>query len=107
MFSYADDKSLQNTQRFVRESTFQLHDMHGTLPVKLLPQNEHKTSYNLSTFVEPKSIGFKKFEKTSDPLKIDDIEGTKPSAVGFNTKRITDPVCPVYKLPSCAPVSIE
>lgn len=27
--------------------------------------------------------------------------------MGFQTRRIVDPVCPTYKLPSVAPVSIE
>lgn len=81
--------------------------MQGASPTKLIPEYVHKTTFNLSSYIEPRSTGFKKLEKQSDPLKISDIEGTSPNAVGFTTKRVVDPVCPVYKLPSCGPVSIE
>lgn len=81
--------------------------MQGTSPTKRIPDAMAKVAYNLSSYVEPRSVGFKKLEKTSDPLRIDDIEGAKPQAVGFTTNRITDPVAPVYKLPSCAPMSID
>lgn len=47
--------------------------MQGATPTKLIPEKTNKVAYNLSTFVEPRSIGFKKLEKISDPLKIDDI----------------------------------
>lgn len=81
--------------------------MHGASPTKLIPETVNKESFNLSSFVEPRSIGFRRPDKQADPMRIDDIEGTRPAAVGFKTKRIVDPVCPVYKLPSVAPVSIE
>ena len=80
--------------------------MHGASPTKLIPETVNKTTFNLSSFVEPRSVGYRRPERVSDPLRIDDIEGTKPAAVGFQTKRIVDPVCPAYKLPSVAPVSI-
>ena len=73
----------------------------------MIPEQVHKTNYNLSSYIEPKTTGFKKLEKISDPLKHDDIEGSHPHAVTFTTKRVVDPVCPVYKLPTCAPISVD
>lgn len=81
--------------------------MQGTSPTKLIPEQMSRVGYNLSSYVEPRSIGFRKAERTSDPLRVDDIEGAKPHAVGFITKRVTDPIAPAYKLPSCAPMSID
>jgi len=81
--------------------------MQGGSPTKLIPETVNKASFNLSSFVEPRSVGYHKPGRVADPLRIDDIEGSRPAAVGFQTKRVTDPICPVYKLPSVAPVSIE
>lgn len=45
--------------------------------------------------------------KVSDPLYHDDIEGSKPKSNEFRTNRVVDPLCPVYKLPNVAPISID
>lgn len=64
-----------------------------------------KTGFNLSTYIEPTSNQSKKINKTSDPMKINDIEGTQSVSKGFKTGRVTDPLCPVYRLPYAGEVS--
>ena len=65
-----------------------------------------KTGFNLSTYIEPTSNTSKRFNKISDPMKINDIEGTQSVSKGFKTGRVTDPLCPVYKLPYAGEVTI-
>lgn len=60
----------------------------------------------MSTYVEP-IPGVKPNTKQSNPLYIDDIEGTKPKSHEFRTNRVVDPLCPVYKLPSAAEMSVD
>ncbi len=40
-------------------------------------------------------------------MKIIDIEGSQPKAHEFRTNRVIDPLCPKYKLPSAAEISID
>jgi hypothetical protein len=54
----------------------------------------------LSTFIEPIPNRYKHLNKTSDPLRIDDIEGARPKAHEFKTNRIVDPLQPKYQLPT-------
>lgn len=51
--------------------------------------------------------GTKPNSKQSNPLYIDDIEGTKPKSHEFRTNRVVDPLCPVYKLPSAAEICVD
>lgn len=83
-----------------RESTFLLHDIEGTVPRKLIPNQPKSINYQLSTYVEPIPDRNKHIQKHSDPLFIDDIEGSRPKCTDFRSNRIVDPLCPKYLLPS-------
>ena len=61
----------------------------------------------MSTFVEPIPDRAKHINKVSDPLYHNDIEGSKPKANQFRTGRTVDPLCPVYKLPKSAEISVD
>ena len=45
--------------------------------------------------------------KKSDPLFIDDIEGCRPKAKEFRTKRVVNPLNPQYILPSVSAVVLD
>lgn len=87
-------------RKYVRDSSFQKTDIAGTCPTKQTSYSLSKTDFTLSTFVEPTCSLSKKINKTSDPLRVDDIAGTHPCNKVFKTGRITDPLNPVYKLPN-------
>jgi hypothetical protein len=57
--------------------------------------------------VEPIPDRSSKLVKTSDPLFIDDIEGTRPKACEFRSKRQVDPLCPQYLLPSASEIVMD
>ncbi len=40
-------------------------------------------------------------------MKIDDIEGTRPKAHEFRTRRVVDPLAPKYQLASCSAFSVD
>jgi len=61
----------------------------------------------LSTFIEPIPNRYKQLNKTSDPLRIDDIEGARPKAHEFKTNRIVDPLQPKYQLPTANEISMD
>lgn len=63
-----------------RESTFQRKDIEGTLPKTLIPNQQTGTNFTLSTYIEPIPNRYKQINKSSDPLRIDDIEGARPKA---------------------------
>ncbi len=46
-------------------------------------------------------------KKSSDPLFIDDIEGARPKCNEFRSRRIVDPLCPKYILPSASEIVID
>lgn len=87
-------------QPFLRQSSFLSHDIQGTDPRVLIPKQPHQTNYSLSTYVEPVPDHSRKINKTSDPLFIDDIEGARPRVTDFRSRRMVDPLCPKYQLPS-------
>lgn len=99
------DFSLPN--RYERQSSFQLNDIAGAHPKKLIPHNANSNSFSLSTFVEPIPDRSLHIRKHSDPLYIDDIEGARPRVSHFRTKRVVDPLCPKYKLPSTAEITAD
>ncbi len=55
-------------------------DIEGTVPKTLIPKDQMGTNFTLSTYVEPIPNNYKHIHKSSDPLKIDDIEGARPKA---------------------------
>lgn len=89
-------------QPFYRESSFLQHDIAGTAPKVLIPKSATSANFGLSTFVEPIPDRSKHINKTSNPLFVGDIEGARPKAVEFRSKRNVDPLCPKYTLPSAA-----
>ncbi|CAD8130296.1 unnamed protein product [Paramecium sonneborni] len=64
---------------------------------------QKKTYYNKETFinkVDDIPIKNNKFEAVRESLYIDDIAGTRPQIAKFKTTRETNPVEPIYKIPS-------
>ena len=57
--------------------------------------------------MEPIPDGSKHIKKTSNPLYVDDIEGAKPKCTDFRTRRVVDPLCPKYMLPSASEVVMD
>ena len=100
-----DFKPSQGT--YVRDSTFQRHDIDGANPRIRIPPAQRDSGFGLSTFIESIPDRAKHISKVSDPLYRDDIEGARPKAHEFRTNRIVDPLCPVYKLPSPAEISVD
>lgn len=78
------------------------NDIAGTAPRVLIPQNVNTSNYLLSTYIEPVPDRSKHINKSSDPLFIDDIEGARPKCTEFRSKRMVDPLCPKYLLPTAS-----
>lgn len=91
----------------MRDSTFQRRDILGAAPKNHVSEKMYGTGYGLSTFIEPNPLINRNKQKPSDPLKIDDIDGTKPKANEFRTRRIVDPLAPKYQLASCSAFSVD
>ena len=87
-----------------RESTFLRHDIEGTVPRQIIPKEPKSLTYQLSTYIEPVPDRSKHITIKSDPLFIDDIEGSRPKCNGFKSRRVVDPLCPKYLLPSSSEI---
>jgi hypothetical protein len=57
--------------------------------------------------VEPVPDHARTLKKRSDSLYIDDIEGARTKVTEFHTKRVVDPLCPKYILPSASEIVID
>lgn len=90
--------------RYERQSSFQMNDIAGTTP-KVHISDHVQANYSLSTFVEPVPDRANHLRKQSNPLFIDDIEGSRPKVSHFRTKRVVDPLCPKYVLSSAAEIA--
>ena len=66
--------------------------------------NASSSNFQLSTYVEPIPDRSRHIQKTSNPLYIDDIEGARPKCTDFKTRRVVDPLCPKYLLPSASDI---
>ncbi len=64
-------------------------------------------NFLLSTYVEPVPDRSKHINKSSDPLFIDDIEGARPKCTDFRSKRVVDPLCPKYLLPTASEIIVD
>jgi hypothetical protein len=82
-------------------------DIPGTTPKVLIPQQLSSSNYQLSTYIEPVPDRSKHIHKQSDPLYIDDIEGARPKCTDFRTRRVVDPLCPKYLLPSASEIVVD
>ena len=91
----------------MRDSSFQRNDITGATPKIRIPPAQRDSGFSLSTFVEPIPDRARHINKVSDPLYRDDIEGSRPKAHEFKTNRSVDPLCPVYKLPTPAEISVD
>ena len=58
---------------FPRDSSFQRRDIEGTLPKSTISKRETASNFSLSTYVEPIPNRFKKINKLSDSMNINDI----------------------------------
>lgn len=91
----------------MRDSSFQRHDIDGADPRIRIPPAQRDSGFGLSTFIEPIPDRAKSIKKVSNPLYHADIEGSQPKADDFKTARVVDPLCPVYKLPTPAEISVD
>jgi len=73
----------------------------------LIPKQANSTNFALSTYIEPIPDRNKHINKTSNPLYIDDIEGARPKACEFKTRRVVDPLAPQYLLPSASEIVMD
>jgi hypothetical protein len=102
LLPHAAKQDFHTQQPFYRESSFLQHDIAGTAPKVLIPKSATSANFGLSTFVEPIPDRNKHINKTSNPLFVGDIEGARPKAVEFRSRRNVDPLCPKYTLPSAS-----
>ena len=96
-----------SSKPFYRESSFLQHDIPGTSPKVLIPKNSTSSNFGLSTYVEPVPDRARHIQKKSNPLYIDDIEGSRPKASEFRTRRVVDPLAPKYLLPSASEIAVD
>jgi hypothetical protein len=88
----------------IQRETNKTSDIHGAQP-KRLPSWNKPSSFDTSD-IERSSYKHKDIF-IKDPLDVSDIEKTAPRIQRLATKRLVNPLCPSYSLPSYAPIVYE